>query len=79
MALHINDPDTDLAVRKLAQLWGKSITETVKASVEIQLREARKSSRLADRTRHLRVKLQALPDVDMRSVASIREDWSGGL
>ncbi len=79
MALHINDPDTDQAVRKLADLWGKSITETVKASVEAQLREVRQTSSLAERTRALRETLRAMPDADTRSVRAIRDDWSDGL
>ncbi|MGL4441641.1 MAG: type II toxin-antitoxin system VapB family antitoxin [Bosea sp. (in: a-proteobacteria)] len=79
MALHIKDPETDIAVRKLAALWGMSITETVKASVEAHLRETRKATPLADRTRALRETLRAMPDVDKRSVKTIRDDWSNGI
>jgi hypothetical protein len=77
MALHITDPETDAAVRKLARLWGKSLTETVKASVEAQLGPARAASGLTaeERTRKLRDELAAMPDIDTRSIKEIRAAW----
>ena len=37
MAFHIKDPATDEAVRRLAQLKGKSLTATVREAVEKEL------------------------------------------
>ena len=34
VALHVRDPATDLAVRSLAKLKGKSLTETIREAVE---------------------------------------------
>jgi antitoxin VapB len=34
MAFHVRDPSTDLAVRKLAKLKGKTLTETIREAVE---------------------------------------------
>ena len=34
MVVHIRDPETDLAVRRLARLKGKTLTETVREAVE---------------------------------------------
>ncbi|MGD9614856.1 MAG: type II toxin-antitoxin system VapB family antitoxin [Alphaproteobacteria bacterium] len=38
MAFHIRDPATDEAVRRLAKLKGKSLTETVREAVENEYR-----------------------------------------
>ena len=43
MAFHIRDPATDAAVRRLAKLKGKSLTDTVREAVEHEYRrECRK-------------------------------------
>ena len=34
MAFHVRDPATDLAVRSLAKLKGKSLTETIREAVQ---------------------------------------------
>jgi antitoxin VapB len=34
VAFHVRDPATDLAVRSLAKLKGKSLTETIREAVE---------------------------------------------
>jgi antitoxin VapB len=34
MAFHVRDPATDLAVRRLARLKGKSLTATIREAVE---------------------------------------------
>jgi len=53
MAFHVRDPATDLAVRQLAALKGKTLTETIREAVEIEYKrecEQRKPS-LAERLR----------------------------
>jgi antitoxin VapB len=43
MAFHISDPATDAALRRLARLKGKSLTDTVREAVENEYeRECRK-------------------------------------
>ena len=34
MSFHVTDPETDRAVRRLAQLKGKTLTETIREAVE---------------------------------------------
>jgi len=34
MSFHVSDPETDRAVRRLAQLKGKTLTETIREAVE---------------------------------------------
>ena len=36
MAFHVRDPATDLAVRELASLKGKSLTETIREAVQAE-------------------------------------------
>jgi antitoxin VapB len=38
MAFHVRDPATDLAVRSLAKLKGKSLTATIREAVENEYR-----------------------------------------
>jgi hypothetical protein len=41
MALHIRDPVTDIAVRRLAKLEGKSLTDTIGEAVEHEYERTR--------------------------------------
>jgi antitoxin VapB len=79
MAFHISDPSTDAAVRKLAALKGKGLTETVREAVEAELRRERGGGRLKDRLAELRREIAAMPDVDTRDLGSIRGDLTDGL
>jgi antitoxin VapB len=38
MAFHVRDPATDLAVRSLAKLKGKSLTQTIREAVDNEYR-----------------------------------------
>ena len=55
MAFHVRDPATDLAVRSLAKLKGKTLTETIREAVENEYeRECeRRGVPLAEKIRHL--------------------------
>lgn len=60
MAFNIKDPETDAAVRRLARLTGKSLTETVKDAVERVYAEERSKTPLIERLRPLQAKYAAL-------------------
>ena len=49
MAFHIKDPATDLAVRRLAKLKGKTLTETVRAAIEHEYARVRSRISLIER------------------------------
>lgn len=51
MAFHIKDLDTDRAVRRLAKLTGKSLTDAVRDAVEEAYRRERRRVPLVDRLR----------------------------
>jgi hypothetical protein len=60
MAFHIKDADTDRAVRELARLSGKSLTETVKDAVRKELEQARARVPLIERLRPIQDSFAAL-------------------
>lgn len=62
MAFHIKDPATDAAVRRLARLKGKGLTETIREAVESELRRERAKIPLAARLRAIAEKAQGLAD-----------------
>ena len=49
MAFSVRDEATDKAVRRLAMLKGKGLTETIREAVEKELDRAREAIPLADR------------------------------
>ena len=79
MAFHVSDPATDAAVRRLAALRGKGITDTIREAVEAELRRTVTRDGLAAGVRALQEDVARLPDADRRPVGSIRDDLNDGL
>jgi antitoxin VapB len=79
MAFHVRDPETDAAVRKLAALRGKGITETIREAVEAQLKREWDKLPAIERVRDLQAKYKNLPRTDPRTDKEIADDLSGGL
>jgi antitoxin VapB len=70
MVLSIKDPEADRLARRLAQLTGDSITESVKAALREHVeREQRRRGKRIDRARIAEIVagIAALPVVDGRS------------
>jgi antitoxin VapB len=57
---HIRDAATDSAVRKLARLTGKTLTETVREAVERAYAEITQAQSLIDRLQPIQAAFQAL-------------------
>ena len=55
MAFHVRNPATDLAVRSLAKLKGKSLTETIREAVDNEYRREceRRDVPLIERIKHI--------------------------
>lgn len=49
MAFHVRDPATDLAVRQLAKIKGKSLTDTIRDAVEKEYERERRKVPLIER------------------------------
>jgi antitoxin VapB len=60
MAFHIRDAATDSAVRKLARLKGKTLTETIRESVEREYTEITQAPPLIERLQPIQAAFHAL-------------------
>ena len=60
MALHVKDPATDLAVRRLAKLKRKTLTETIREAVEHEYARVQSEIPLIERLRPIQDELKAL-------------------
>jgi antitoxin VapB len=58
MAFHVKDPATDLAVRRLARLKGKTITDTIREAVEHEYAAATGKPALVERLRPLQARFR---------------------
>ena len=60
MAFHVRDEATDKAVRRLAQLKGKTLTETIREAVEHEYERVRSETPLLERLRPIQDLLKSL-------------------
>ena len=60
MAFHIKDEATDKAVRRLAKLKGKTLTETVREAVEHEYERVRSEIPLIERLKPIQDELRSL-------------------
>lgn len=70
MALHIRDPETDAAVRKLARRTGLTMTEAVRVAVEEKLAALEPAAPdrrrpLLDRIADLQARIAAYPETGL--------------
>jgi antitoxin VapB len=60
VAFHVRDRATDTAVRRLAKLKGKSLTETIREAVEHEYERTRETVPLIERLKPIQAQLRAL-------------------
>jgi len=60
MAFHVRDQATDAAVRRLAKLRGKSLTETIREAVEHEYARTRAAIPLIDRLKPIQEEVKPL-------------------
>ena len=60
MAFHVRDPATDAAVRKLARLTGKTLTETIRNAVERECAAISATPPLIERLQAIQAQFQAM-------------------
>jgi hypothetical protein len=60
MAFHVRDQATDAAVRRLARLTGKTITDTIREAVERRYAELQETPHLFERLRAIQTDFNAL-------------------
>jgi antitoxin VapB len=60
MAFHVKDPATDQAVRRLAKVKGKSLTDTIREAVEHEYERERQRIPLAERIKEIQDRFAAI-------------------
>jgi antitoxin VapB len=60
MAFHVRDPATDAAVRRLAKLKLKTLTQTIREAVEHEYTRVRAETPLIERLRPIQEELRSL-------------------
>ena len=60
MAFHVRDPETDIAVRRLAKLKGKSLTATIREAVEREYDREYGEASFMERIKAIQDELDAL-------------------
>jgi antitoxin VapB len=60
MAIHVRDEATDKAVRRLAKLKGKTLTETIREAVEREYERTRAAIPLIERLKPIQEELRRL-------------------
>ena len=60
MAFHVRDEATDKAVRRLAKLKGKSLTETIREAVENEYQRTRSAIPLIERLKPIQEEFRRL-------------------
>jgi len=58
MAFHVSDPTTDQAVRRLARIKGKTLTETIREAVEHEYAAVTGAPALLERLTRLQARFQ---------------------
>lgn len=77
MAFYIKDDATDAAVRRLAKLKGKSLTETVREAVEKELEFAGRGTTLGEALDELTARFKKLPRSGKKADKAFFDDLSG--
>ena len=81
MTFYVKDPATDKAVRKLAKLKGKTLTDTIREAVEEALRneKSKKGLSLAERIRPIQERLASYPSTGLEADKAFYDELSGDI
>jgi antitoxin VapB len=77
MAFSVKDEATDIAVRRLAKLKGKSLTDTIREAVEQEYQRARAEVPLIERMERLSERYRAFPASDLQADKAFFDNLSG--
>ncbi len=77
MSFYVKDPATDEAVRKLAKIKGKTLTETIREAVERALAEEIGKPSLREKIKAIQDRVAALPDTGLQADKAFYDELSG--
>jgi antitoxin VapB len=79
MTFYVRDPATDNAVRRLAKLKGKTLTETIREAVENELQREKRVSSLRERIKPIQDRLAAFAPTGLEADKAFYDALSGGI
>ncbi|MGH6855658.1 MAG: type II toxin-antitoxin system VapB family antitoxin [Aestuariivirga sp.] len=79
MTFYVKDPATDKAVRRLAKLKGKTLTETIREAVEKEYRDSKKKRPLRERLDELTARFNKLPKSGLKADKAFFDELSGDI
>ena len=77
MTFYVKDKATDEAVRRLAKLKGKTLTETIREAVENEYHNIQNSRPLRERIRHIQDRVAARPKTGLEADKAFYDELSG--
>ena len=78
MTFYVKDPATDKAVRRLAKLKGKTLTDTIREAVENELRKERRGT-LPQRLDAIAQRLRKFPRTGLEADKAFFDELSGDI
>jgi antitoxin VapB len=79
MTFYVKDSATDKAVRKLAKLKGKTLTETIREAVEKEYQNSKKKLSLRDGLDELTARFSELPKSGLEADKAFYDELSGDI
>jgi antitoxin VapB len=79
MAFSVKSKAADAAVRRLAKLKNKSLTQTIQEAVETELRRVQAERPLTDRLDAISERYRAFPSTGLRADKAFFDDLSGDV
>jgi antitoxin VapB len=77
MTFYVKDPATDRAVRRLAKLKGKTLTETIREAVEKEFSSLDRKKPLRERLRPLQERVAKIPRTGEVADKAFYDELSG--
>lgn len=79
MTFYVKDPATDKAVRRLAKLKGKTLTETIREAVEKEYQNNKKKRSLRENLDELTARFSKLPKSGLEADKAFYDELSGDI
>jgi len=79
MTFYVKDPATDKAVRRLAKLKGKTLTETIREAVENEHKRERDKRSLDERLEELAQRYAKFPKSGLEADKAFFDELSGDI
>ncbi|HUR43530.1 MAG TPA: type II toxin-antitoxin system VapB family antitoxin [Aestuariivirga sp.] len=79
MTFYVKDPATDKAVRRLAKLKGKTLTDTIREAVTNEYKREREGKSLDERLDEIAQRFAQYPDSGLKADKAFFDELSGDI